>query len=463
MDFPALNLDDPQTQAWLGMSAALLQAGGASPYPVGIGEALGRGIQGGLQGYKSAQENQIQQQRLRQMKQQNDLNEQFAPMMNNPQGFSPDALEAMGMKLAMGGHPGAATLAKIADARRAQEKAQKDFAGMRSGEGYGGLFGNLTESPYVGDEAKALQAQLDKSEAGNPEQWMKHYERLRTTHFQGVQADKKGDEAPVAIIGPKGQPIYVSRRDAIGKTPANVGSSAPVMNTDLHGPEYAATLDPTTRNIAEGLANYTINPQTLSNRAGERKQMLAHARQINPSYDQNQFTARSALRKDFTSGKAATNVTAINTAIGHIATLDQMYEALQNGDTQAVNTVVNAVRQQTGDPRVNNAQIAIGAVSNELMRVFRQVGASEAEIKDWEKKFTTSMSRGQSKGAVKTSAELLESRINALNDQWDRGMETKGGFPGMVSPKAAKFLESMRTPAAPAAASGGWTVRVKEK
>lgn len=50
--------DDPKTLGLLGMAAPLLQAGGYSQTPVSLGQALGAGMQGGVQGYQGGLQNQ---------------------------------------------------------------------------------------------------------------------------------------------------------------------------------------------------------------------------------------------------------------------------------------------------------------------------------------------------------------------------------------------------------------------
>jgi hypothetical protein len=454
---------DPNSQLWLGMATGLMKAGGASPYPVSFGQALGQGLESGMANYnqaqKARQEQAMQAQRaallqeqVKQAQQQSAFNDQMSPMMQNPGGYSPDAIEQVGMRAGVAGHPGAATLLTIAQKMRERQEADKQFQQYKSAEDKPGLFADLTDSPYVGQQAKALQARLDASNSGNPAEVRKEYDRLQNIHIKMADAAEKG----LSDVGKLRADLKAGRitQEDFDSSMAAKGRGPGVTNPDnLRGPDYLKSLDPTTANIVKKIGDYELNPQTLSNRAGERKQILAHVAEYNPGYDQTKFASRNALRKEFTSGKMATNVTAINTAIGHLQTLDSLYDAMQNGDAKAANAIVNTIRDQTGDPRVNNAGIAIGAVSNELMRVFRQVGASETEIKDWEKRFTTSMSKGQSKGAIKTSAELLESRINAVNDQWDRGMESKGGYPNLVSPKSAQFLAGMKTPST----GGGWT------
>jgi hypothetical protein len=106
-----------------------------------------------------------------------------------------------------------------------------------------------------------------------------------------------------------------------------------------------------------------------------------------------------------------------------MGTVSELADAQKNGNLQTANAVVNRMRTEFGKPEINNSEIAIQAMGNELMRVFRQVGASEHETKDWQAKFNAAKgSPEQLKGALKVGGELLKGRLEAMQDQWDRGM-----------------------------------------
>ena len=74
-----------QRQALLSTAAALLQAGGPSPVPISLGQALGAGLQAGTGAYGKAQESAIQQlltrQKLDEYKRQMDLQERVAKIL----------------------------------------------------------------------------------------------------------------------------------------------------------------------------------------------------------------------------------------------------------------------------------------------------------------------------------------------------------------------------------------------
>jgi hypothetical protein len=120
--------------------------------------------------------------------------------------------------------------------------------------------------------------------------------------------------------------------------------------------------------------------------------------------------------------------------------LDRLNDALDTGNSQHINQAVNAIANALGKPEVNNQRIAAQAVGDELMRTFRQVGASESEANAWQAKFADANSKEKMKGATRTAAELLNSRINALDDQRKRGMGTEEGYPNLLSPHSKQVM-----------------------
>jgi hypothetical protein len=120
-------------------------------------------------------------------------------------------------------------------------------------------------------------------------------------------------------------------------------------------------------------------------------------------YDPTYNATRATTWKEFTTGSTARNVTSINTAIGHMGTMYDLAEAMNNKDPRLVNSVVNRVSTALGKPEVNNFETARQAVGEELMRTFRQVGASEQEAKAWGERFSSANSPAQMKGAIKTA------------------------------------------------------------
>jgi hypothetical protein len=125
-----------------------------------------------------------------------------------------------------------------------------------------------------------------------------------------------------------------------------------------------------------------------------------------------------------------------------MGTLLDLSKELKNSPVQAKNKFVNYVKNQMGQAEVNNFDEAKQAVGTEMMRVFRQVNASEVETKAWEERFNSALSPAQIEGAVKTGVKLLGGRASELNNLWNSGMGTTKGYPNLISPTAQRVLAS---------------------
>lgn len=223
----------------------------------------------------------------------------------------------------------------------------------------------------------------------------------------------------------------------------NRAGIVPPEHADLHGQDYIATLPAGIANTVKKIASYDVPLTTLSTRTGEREAMLERVSQFDPTFSVPKYSVRMGVMQDFTKGKTADNLTALDQALNHMGTLDSLAMALKNNDIQAVNKIKNAIRVQLGDSSVTNYQTAQSAVGTELMRVFRQVNASESETKDWISKFPVNGSPEQIHNALMTGAKLLGGRVNALNRRWNNGMDVETGYPKMMSAEAQSVLDRL--------------------
>ncbi len=276
-----------------------------------------------------------------------------------------------------------------------------------------------------------------------------------------LTADAKGDNRnPVSRDMPKmqGGKRMVQRQEWKGGQWVDVGDLVPFFkpdeasggaaavapeHADLHGDEYLAKLPVGEGGLIRKIGQGEIDPKTLSIRGGHREKVLQQVVQAYPDFDATNYSARAGVRKDFTSGTASKNVTAINTAIGHMGTMQELGDKLANKDIRAWNQVANAVGVQLGAEEATDFNVVQGAVADELMRVFRVVGASEKEAEAWGKRFSNAGSPQQINGAIRTAADLLGSRIEALDDQWKRGMGTDKGYPKLLSDKSKQTFKKL--------------------
>jgi hypothetical protein len=78
---------------------------------------------------------------------------------------------------------------------------------------------------------------------------------------------------------------------------------------------------------------------------------------------------------------------------------------------------------------VKRFEIARNAVADELAKVFRSSGMSDTEIHAWKSTLSENNSPDQFKAVIKQGLGLLESRVEALKDQYPpRRWQGAGGL-----------------------------------
>lgn len=146
-----------------------------------------------------------------------------------------------------------------------------------------------------------------------------------------------------------------------------------------------------------------------------------------PSFDAANYPTRVKTRASFTSGKDAANITALNTVVGHLDALDQSIDKLGNlqgfPGSQFNNKAARVLAEASGtDPRFKDFDAKKIAVANELTRVFRGTGGAEADIQGYLKQLDSAASPAALHQAVRSIAELINSRLEAVADTYAQGM-----------------------------------------
>lgn len=240
-------------------------------------------------------------------------------------------------------------------------------------------------------------------------------------------------------------------------------------------PEDNTTVDPS---VVKGLIEGRIMPPTQKAAATPYWQaQLQAATQQDPTFDGVNFQARAKTRADFTSGKSAQNITALNTVIGHLDHLDRTINELGNygpgsrglslGPLNSLNNKAAQVLANASgtDARYKNFETAKTAVANELTRVFRGTGGAEADIQGWMKQLESTGSPEALHKVVQSMAELINSRIEALGEQYSQGMGTTKEPITLLTPDKQKAFQRLMggqaqsAPSGGAAAPAGWSVK----
>lgn len=184
-------------------------------------------------------------------------------------------------------------------------------------------------------------------------------------------------------------------------------------------------------------------PSGMALKSPQVQQMIQLVSQYDPSFDAVNYNARSSTRKDFTSGKSAVSLNALNTVLGHLDDFQKSADALNNTSIPAANAVVNWVQKQTGDPRIDKFNATKQAVVSELERAYRGGAGSEGDLARWNQSINAASSPAQLKEVISQITNLLGSKIQALGDQYSKGMGTTKDGMDLLNPKAKEAFQRL--------------------
>jgi len=209
------------------------------------------------------------------------------------------------------------------------------------------------------------------------------------------------------------------------------------------GAGSAAPLSSKDEELAQKIARFELDPKQLYKARGSNvNALLARAIEINPAYNSMEYPIRAKASADFRSpnGVAGRNITAINTAIGHMGDLSKAVKALQNAEMPVWNAIKNTGLTQTGDPRVKSFLAAANAVEGEVSKVFAGKAGTDQEIKEWRDVISHINSPEQLNGVIEQLSHLLGSRIGTLNWQAEQNV---GIRVPVLSGKSKNTLKSL--------------------
>lgn len=229
----------------------------------------------------------------------------------------------------------------------------------------------------------------------------------------------------------------------LGQAATNGAPDVP-GNASATGDAYLQSLDGQTAAQVKALADGRMAfPTGTALKSPYWQGMIGAVSQYDPSFDAINYNARSGTRKAFTSGKEAQTVNALNTAAEHLGTLSDYADALHNTSFQPLNALKNGIANMTGDPRIARFNTTKKAAADEVTKVWRASGGSEADIKEAMKNFDGAQSPEQLQAAIGTVVQLIGGKLSALQDQYKQGMGTERNAKALVSPEARRAYEKV--------------------
>jgi hypothetical protein len=159
--------------------------------------------------------------------------------------------------------------------------------------------------------------------------------------------------------------------------------------------------------------------------------------------------AQTATLKDFSAGPSSKRVTANNTALNHLETLDKLADSLANSDIRVVNAAGNAFAKATGSSAPTSFDAAKQLVASEVIKAVTQNGGGVTERQEAAKNFASAGSPEQLKGITQTYRDLLGGQLTTLAQQYETGTGRKD-FDKKLSPATRDLLNKSK----PAPAAG---------
>lgn len=149
--------------------------------------------------------------------------------------------------------------------------------------------------------------------------------------------------------------------------------------------------------------------------------------------------SEQATLRDFNAGLSARRVTANNTALNHLETMDRLVNDLDSTDTRIVNRAATLFAKETGAPAPTNFDAAKQIVAAEVIKAVVQNGGGVTERQDAARAFSTANSPEQLREVINTYRELLGGQLQTLKLQYETGTNRKD-FDEKLTPAARKFL-----------------------
>lgn len=240
------------------------------------------------------------------------------------------------------------------------------------------------------------------------------------------------------------------------------GQVAPPRPT---GDAFLQTLPPQLQGQVKMLAEGKLAiPSGQALRTPYWQQLLQAANQYDPSLDQASAPARFKTRAAFSAGGTeAKTINNLNTAIGHAGTLLDQIGGVAGHSIPIIGTAVNAgenyISQHSGHPGVMLFKDTAGKLAQELTAVYRNSGGAEKDVVRGLESLDVNASDDQKKAVLGNAVDLLQSKMDALGDQYNRGMGTTKDPLELLNSHAQATFRKLRSGGQPeqAGASGAWT------
>lgn len=288
--------------------------------------------------------------------------------------------------------------AKAAEARRGflegmSPREQLALAGLMSGDegmqAAGGLVLNRMGKAEDRAEARADRASRDAAErlwreqqAAQQQQWQAEQRELQR-QFQGQQNAAMrgvlgGNQAPIAVMGPSGVPMYVQRGEAVGMQPAPAGGGQP-SEDERKAAGWLSQAQTAFANMEQATKK---NPNASQPSARERAVSMI------PGVGEDMaFASMSPERQQFTTAASSLSEAILRAATGAGVNKDEAAQKVNEltprfGEDPATTAMKKQMAQQYLQSLATRAGRAAPAAGGGLPKAMAARGAANVQLND---------------------------------------------------------------------------------
>jgi hypothetical protein len=348
----------------------------------------------------------------------------------------------------------------VADAAK-QREADQNAAKARNENAQAAhqeFLNKLTQNSQPGDFDKQVDAMFPPTTADN--QGQNQFVKAQVNSFlqrgDPDSAKKALEQAYQNQLGIQ-KDVAVATNPEIQKGKVQVAAATANARQQAQAGNFGEAGDPMIDMVGQNRIDLATALQRVPPAAKDK--FLTNLAATYPDYQQQVYQTRAALQKSATSGDIGKNVTAYNTAISHAQQLSQAADALDNGDVHALNAVGNSLGYQFGSDKTTNFNVIKNALSGEISKVFKGGEATDAEIKAVQAPFDAANSPAQLKGAINNAIHLMNSKRDALQQQYEQGMKGQPNFGGGAMIRARDPQGKLHEAPAGTPLPQGWTAQ----
>lgn len=230
-----------------------------------------------------------------------------------------------------------------------------------------------------------------------------------------------------------------------------VQNAAAAMKAGLTGEDLLTHLPSSLANqvraIGEGREPSPAS-RSLTTPAG--RQLMSLVTAAYPTYDAKQYATMGTAEKAFTSGKKGDTTRSLNVAVDHLGTLQQVSDALQNGDTRLFNQAGNFIALQTGNPAPTDFNAVKRIVADEVTKAVLGTAGALGDRKAVDDAIASANSPAQLKAVIDRYKQLMGGQLSGLATQYTASTGKKDFHDRFLTPATKAALG-----ASPAATGGG--------